>query len=171
MHLGAECHLIIVGFFDDCFEVFLGFRLLTEVFVEFAKDKLQTGAEIPFGFVVKRITDVIYSFLHIAVGGGEVVFGFCGVEEHGEFLLVLLFVHVANGFQQFIGAGIVTLPHLGTGKQYLRFVADVRLRVGVRDVVQHTLRLHVVLLVEIGFGHQEISVVNGFDVFLALDHH
>ena len=125
VHLGAECHLIIVGFFDDGFEVLLGLRLLSEVFVKFAENKLETSAEFFFRFVVQGIADIVDGFLHIAVGGGEMVFGFGSVEDHSEFLLVLLFVHVADGFQQLVGTGIISLAYLGAGKQHLCLIADV----------------------------------------------
>ena len=171
MHLGAERHLIIIGFFNNLFEVLLGLRLLSEVFIEFTENELQTCAELLFRFVVKRIADIIYGFLHVSVGGSEVIFRLSSVKENSKFLLVLLLVHIADGFQQLVGTGIVALPHLGAGQQHFSLVSDVRLRVGVYDVVQHALRLYVILLVKIGFGHQEIGIINSFDVFLALNHH
>ena len=117
------------------------------------------------------VTDIVDGLLHVSVGCGEVVFCLGGVEENVEFFIILALIHIADGLQQLVRAGVVTLSHLGTGQQHLGLIQNVRFWISVHNIVQHALCLDVILLVEIGFGHQEVSIINGFDVLFALEHH
>ena len=74
-------------------------------------------------------------------------------------------------FQLLVSTGEITLSHGSARLKHGRLIEGVGFRVIMRDVVGDSRRLGIVLLVEIRFGHQQISVVNGLHIFLASNQH
>ena len=63
------------------------------------------------------------------------------------------------------------MAHGSAGQQDGGLIVRVRLGIVVHDVVEHALRLCVVLFVEVGLAHDEVGIIDGLHVLLATDQH
>ena len=149
----------------------MGCSRLFQLFIQLAQNIVHPYSKIPLGLVFQNVINKIGGRFVVTIRGSQMVLGSSSCIQQVQFFRILRLNIVLGLIDLLVGTGEIRLPDGTAGVPYHRLLHTVSVLVSRDDVTENALRLHIILLVEIGLAHHQVGIVNRLDVLLALEKH